>query len=165
MQVQERHGEAGTRGRDHAADLSGTLYETVLLAILEGLRSAYSLLAFPCSLHILSLPADMYCCSCLQMPAQGSDQGCGTGPMLACWRGAVPGVRHEADCQGNTRGEPSTGLTARVDVQGADLSGREADSAAADGQPRAASRWGHGLPAGRVLQRGGLGHPGAVGLL
>lgn len=29
------------RGRDHAADLAGTLYETVLLAILKGLRSAF----------------------------------------------------------------------------------------------------------------------------
>ena len=32
--------EPGSSGRDHAADLAGTLYETVLLAILEGLRSA-----------------------------------------------------------------------------------------------------------------------------
>ena len=32
--------DPGSSGRDHAADLAGTLYETVLLAILEGLRSA-----------------------------------------------------------------------------------------------------------------------------
>ncbi len=34
--------EPGSSGRSHAADLAGTLYETVLLAILEGLRSALS---------------------------------------------------------------------------------------------------------------------------
>lgn len=34
--------EAHFSGRDHAADLAGTLYETVLLAILEGLRSVSS---------------------------------------------------------------------------------------------------------------------------
>ena len=43
MQLHNSNGEAGTTGRDHAADLSGTLYETVLLAILEGLRSALDL--------------------------------------------------------------------------------------------------------------------------
>ena len=37
-----RMSEPGSSGRDHAADLAGTLYETVLLAILEGLRSAMS---------------------------------------------------------------------------------------------------------------------------
>ena len=40
MELQQSNGEAGTSGRDHAADLAGTLYETVLLAILEGLRLA-----------------------------------------------------------------------------------------------------------------------------
>ena len=41
--VQDRSmSEPGSSGRDHAADLAGTLYETVLLAILEGLRSALS---------------------------------------------------------------------------------------------------------------------------
>ena len=34
--------EPGFSGRNHAADLAGTLYETVLLAILEGLRSVLS---------------------------------------------------------------------------------------------------------------------------
>jgi hypothetical protein len=38
MELQQSNGEAGTSVRDHAADLAGTLYETVLLAILEGLR-------------------------------------------------------------------------------------------------------------------------------
>lgn len=40
LQLHHSSVEAGTIGRDHAADLTGTLYETVLLAILEGLRSA-----------------------------------------------------------------------------------------------------------------------------
>ena len=45
MQVDRSSGEVGISGRDHAADLSGTLYETVLLAILEGLRYVLHLYA------------------------------------------------------------------------------------------------------------------------
>ena len=42
-------------GRNHAADLAGTLYETVLLAILEGLRSALSDGGLPCCIiHLLN---------------------------------------------------------------------------------------------------------------
>ena len=63
MQLRKSNGEAGTGGRDHAADLSGTLYETVLLAILEGLRFTSSLLACPRCLHDLSLPANIYGCN------------------------------------------------------------------------------------------------------
>jgi len=38
LQLHRGSKEAGISGRDHSADLAGTLYETVLLAILEGLR-------------------------------------------------------------------------------------------------------------------------------
>ena len=47
MQLEGSNGEVGTSGRDHAADLSGTLYETVLLAILEGLRYVLRLYIIP----------------------------------------------------------------------------------------------------------------------
>jgi len=38
LQLHRSSRDAGVSGRDHGADLAGTLYETVLLAILEGLR-------------------------------------------------------------------------------------------------------------------------------
>ena len=40
LQLHRSSKDAGMCGRDHSADLAGTLYETVLLAILEGLRLA-----------------------------------------------------------------------------------------------------------------------------